>query len=162
MLDALVEAPRGLFYSHKGPRSRCFFLRKLKTAFCLRVHQIVPCTLDILVCNINRIIWLATFLFGLALDYPMTPPASWRADVASEPTVAPPREPLPAWHTGHVWCTSDCPVIFSQRAQPKPKSGQLTRPTPDYLVTPNLAQVWFFWAKLLYFFLTLFEMIPST
>jgi hypothetical protein len=42
MLGVLVEAPRGLFYSPKGARSHCFFLRKARIAFCLWVHQ-TPC-----------------------------------------------------------------------------------------------------------------------
>jgi hypothetical protein len=81
MFDVLVEAPRGLFYSPKGPRSRCSFLWKAQIAFCLRVHR-TPC----LQWPSNRLIgclpfWVGIGLSGGALDMSGDPPDYCRADV---------------------------------------------------------------------------------
>jgi hypothetical protein len=40
----LLEAPRGPFYRHKGPRSRWKQSRKANLAFCRVAHQTVRCT----------------------------------------------------------------------------------------------------------------------
>jgi hypothetical protein len=42
MLSVMVEVPRDLFYSPKGPRSRCSFIWKAQITFCLRAHQTCP------------------------------------------------------------------------------------------------------------------------
>jgi hypothetical protein len=43
---------------------------------------------------------VGTGLFGGRLDCLVTPTDRWRANMAGEPTVALPREPLTVWHTG--------------------------------------------------------------
>jgi hypothetical protein len=42
--STLLEAPRGPFYRHKGPRSRWKQSRKANLAFCRVVHRTVRCT----------------------------------------------------------------------------------------------------------------------
>jgi hypothetical protein len=61
--------------------------------------------------------WVGTGLSDDAPGCPVTPPDRWRADVADDDRGADrcaAWEPLAAWHTGHVRCTSNCTVIFSQ------------------------------------------------
>jgi hypothetical protein len=41
----LLEAPRGPFYRHKGPRSRWTQSRKANLAFCRVAHRTVRCTI---------------------------------------------------------------------------------------------------------------------
>jgi hypothetical protein len=41
LLGVMVEAPRGLFYSPKGPRIRCSSIWKVLIAFYLQVHRTV-------------------------------------------------------------------------------------------------------------------------
>jgi hypothetical protein len=129
MLGDLVETHRGLFYSPKGPKSRCSFLWKLQIAFYQRVHWTVRCTPDRFGCNGHRIGRLVAFLFWWASNCPVvhrtcpvTLPDRYYADVADVdygPTVDATAEPLVVWPAGHVRCTPNCPVNFSQRVRAK-------------------------------------------
>jgi hypothetical protein len=47
----VLHAPRGPFYSHKGPRSRWSSIWQALVAFCPRVHWTVRCTPDNEQCN---------------------------------------------------------------------------------------------------------------
>jgi hypothetical protein len=49
----LLEAPRGSFYRHKGPRSRWKQSRKANLAFCRVAHRTVRCTPDTVRCPIS-------------------------------------------------------------------------------------------------------------
>jgi hypothetical protein len=51
MLVYCSMAPRGFFYSPKGPKSRWSSIWKALIAFCPRVHQTVRCTRDTAQCN---------------------------------------------------------------------------------------------------------------
>jgi hypothetical protein len=46
MLGVELHAPKGLFYSLKGPRSRWSSVWKAMVAFCPRVHWTIRCTPD--------------------------------------------------------------------------------------------------------------------
>jgi hypothetical protein len=126
MLVILVEAPRGLFYSPKWLSSRCSLLWKLKIAFCPRVHRTVRCTPDSFGCNGHQIRWLVVFHFRWAPYCPVVHRTVWWP----LPTVGAltwlVSRPLHRLETHWSSRTSDCPVIFSQRARQKPKNGQLT------------------------------------
>lgn len=89
MLGVLVEASRGLFYSPKGPKSRCSFIWKAQIAFCLVAHQTCPVPL------------LARCLL------------TWPTTLITVSIVDGGEETLAAWRTGHVRCTPDCPMIFN-------------------------------------------------
>jgi hypothetical protein len=53
-------------------------------------------------------------------------------------------KPLAMWHTGHVRCTSGCPVIFSQRAREILESNGYVRCTRDCPVVSSLVQLLLF------------------
>jgi hypothetical protein len=138
MLGVLVETHRGLFYSPKGPRSRCSFLWKLQIAFCPKVHLTVRCTPDNFGRKGHHIGWLVAFHYGWASDCPlahqtssMTLPDRCHADVANvdhTPTVDAAREPLAAWPTGHVRCCGArwiIRLILANASEQKPESDQL-------------------------------------
>ena len=53
----LLEAPRGPFYRHKGPRSRWKQSRKANLAFYRVAHRTVRCTPDTVRCPISFLNW---------------------------------------------------------------------------------------------------------
>jgi hypothetical protein len=126
MLGVLLHATRRPFYSPKRSRSRWSPIWKALVNFCLRVHRIVRWHTRQLLYNDCQIVWLAAFLFGWAPDCPVAHQTclvtlltiavqTWPTLIA-RPTVGAGEETLCAWYIGHVRCTLDCPVIFSQQA----------------------------------------------
>jgi hypothetical protein len=72
--------------------------------------------------------WVGPYCPVIYQTYPVTLPIvgllMWLTAVA-EPIVGASEESLTAWPTGHVRCTSYCPMNFSRGTQEKPESGQL-------------------------------------
>jgi hypothetical protein len=151
MLGVLLHAPRGPFYSHKGPRSRWNPIWKALVAFCLWVHRTIRCTGQLMCNGYESSDWSPSFSGGhrtVRWHFPGRCLLTWPTLIARS-TVGMGEESLLAWRTGHVRCTSDCPIIFSQQVlafSPERLVGPAdqaspghVRYTPDYPVVPSLA-----------------------
>jgi hypothetical protein len=104
----LLEAPRGPFYRHRGPRSRWKQTRKANLAFCRVAHRTVRCTPDTVRCPI-------------CFHKQRSQPLPTVADLAHR-TVRCTFRPL-AHRT--VRCTPDSPVNFSRSRRRKTRERPL-------------------------------------
>jgi hypothetical protein len=141
MLGVLVEASRGLFYSPTEAKEPLLF--HLEGADCLLSagapdRPVAHRTLC-LQRPLNHMIgglpfWVGTRLSGGTSDCPVLPLDRCRGDVVGVDRAVDRWhgvEPLVAWRIGHVRCTLDCLVIFSQCAVTFSREqlvGQLNRP----------------------------------
>jgi hypothetical protein len=136
----MIEAPRGPFYRHKGPRSRWKQSRKANLAFCRVAHRTVRCTTghrpvpDFLLemeqstvavleplahrtlSGAHRTVWCPHLTVGSATRH---------ARIA-RPTVG----PADRWLTGHSSAPPNSPVNYSCTPSASPESGLFTRVQP--------------------------------
>jgi hypothetical protein len=133
MLGVVLHAPRGPFYSPKGPRSRWSSIWQGMVAFYPRVHQTVRCTPDREQCNDNE-----------SLDWLLS--ASGAPDCSVGGTRLP-DAPFDRWLEADVttsrWLvgTPDCPahradgsVNYSRQRLKIPRAGCSVDHALDYLV----------------------------
>ena len=120
---SLLEAPRGPFYRHRGPKSRWKQTRKANLAFCRVAHRTVRCTPDTVRCPISFLLWRSRPLAVLEPLAHRTCPV----------------------RTGHVRCTPDSPVppldrwlvhvsradCAADRCPSRPLAHRTVRCTPD-------------------------------
>jgi hypothetical protein len=113
----LLEAPRGPFYRHKGPRSRWKQSRKANLAFCRVVHRTVRCTPDTVRCPISFLLRRSRPLAVLEplahRTCPVPPSSHWLGHVSHADRAADRWPGRPLAHRT-VWCTPDSPVNYSR------------------------------------------------
>ena len=119
----LLEAPRGPFYRHKGPRSRWKQTRKANLAFSRVAHRTVRCTPDTVRCPISFLLWrsrplavlepLAHRTVRCTPDSPVPPSSRWLGHVSRADRAADRWPGRPLAHRT-VRCTPDSPVNFSR------------------------------------------------
>jgi hypothetical protein len=135
----LLEAPRGPFYRHKGPRSRWKQSRKANLAFSRVAHRTVRCTPGTVRCPISFLIWRSRPLAVLEPLAHRTCPVHtgqsgalfdrWLVHVSRAGCAADRCPSRPLAHRT-VRCTPDSPVNYSRSRQTSPESGLFTGVQP--------------------------------
>jgi hypothetical protein len=136
----LLEAPRGPFYRHKGPRSRWKQSRKANLAFCQVAHRTVRCTTghcpvhDFLPEMEQSTVAVLESLAHQTLSGAhrtvrcphLTVGSATRHARIARPTVG----PADRWLTGQSGAPPDSPVNYSRTPPTSPESGLFTRVQP--------------------------------
>jgi hypothetical protein len=164
MLDVLLHAHRGPFYSPKAARSRWEHSRKANLAFCRLTHRTVRC--GFLSCFGAADRWRfgavgAPDTVRCTPDSPVPPSYRWpghasRADYAADRLLGRPLAHRTVWcTTGQSGAPPNSPVIYSRTLPTKPESSQFARASlahrtlfgapPDSPVLPDWTV--FGWAK---------------
>jgi hypothetical protein len=130
---SLLEAPRGLFYRHKEPRSRWKQSRKANLAFCRVAHRTVRCTTghcpvpDFLPEMEQSTVAVLEPLAHRTVRCPkVTVGSATRHARNPRPTVG----PADRWLTGQSGAPPDSPVNYSHTPPNSLESGLFTRVQP--------------------------------
>jgi hypothetical protein len=154
MLDVLLHAPRGPFYSPKAARSRWEHSRKAILAFCRLAHRTVRCTTRHFPVQISFLFWrsrpLAIWSRWRTGHYPVPPLDCWLGHASRAGCAADRWLGRPLAHRT-VRCTPDSPVNFSRTPptnsrewpfhQSQPGAPDTVRCTTGQSGAPRLSRV---------------------
>jgi hypothetical protein len=154
-------APRGSFYSTKGPRSHWSSIWKAPVAFCLRLHQTIRCTPDTAQCNgYGSLYWLLSTSGGTG------PSSGWHRTVrCTYWQLAPANVTTSRWPAGTPGCSAfrtDCLVNCSRWSLFFPRAALFSNCAPDRPVLRRIAKMLLFHFNSLLLLLTWLHIVPNT